>query len=270
MTITTTHGAADTSAHFAAGPAVVGDVTTFPSHAELARTLVEPGAIATLSTLTRDGHPYGSVVPISTQPGGSPLMCISEIAEHTRNLRRDPRASLLVTASADHDTDPLALARVTLIGALRPCEPDAGARRLHLDVHPHAIDYVGFDDFSWWRLDISSVRFIGGFGVMGWTSADEFAAATADPIIPHATPMIEHLNDDHADACLDIARRLAGAATATAAHVTAVDRYGMTFDAVVGDRIVNARVAFPAPLDTPDAVRPASIGLVRRARSTNG
>jgi len=261
----------NTDAHFAAA-SFIGDTHSFPSHAELARTLIEPGAIASMSTLTRDGHPYGSIVPLSTLPGGEPLVCISDIAEHTRNLRRDPRASLLVAAtdsSGAGDSDPLALARVTLVGALVPDRPTAEERAAHLETHPHAADYVDFDDFSWWRFATSQVRYIGGFGVMGWTSADEFTAAAADPVIPHAGPMIEHLNADHADACVDIVRHLAGSATATRATVTGVDRHGITFEVTEPGHdgvLVVARVAFPEPLDGPDAVRPASIELVRRAR----
>lgn len=279
----------DTSVHLAAGPRVVGDLASFPSHAELARTLVEPRGIATLATLTPTGHPYTSVTPISTVPGGSPTFCISALAEHTQNLRRDRRASLLVCSPVPAGADPLACPRVTLIGAAEHHEPGDHEIEHHLSVHPHAADYVGMPDFSWWHLVVRDVRYVGGFGVMGWAGAAEFAAAPPDPVIPVADPMIDHLNDDHADACVDIVRGLAGVDRALSATVTGLDRYGITFDVVeaVGsepptDRAglavesgiaagtaatVVARVAFPEPLRSPSDVRSATVALVGRARA---
>lgn len=275
----------DTSVHLAAGPRVVGAVTSFPAHAELARTLVDPGAVATLATLTPTGHPYTSVTPVSTVPGGSPTFCISALAEHTQNLGRDRRASLLVRSPVPAGGDPLACPRVTLIGSAEPHEPGDDEVEHHLSVHPHAAEYVGMPDFSWWHLVVRDVRYVGGFGVMGWAGAAEFAAAPSDPVIPASTPMIDHLNDDHADACVDIVRSLAGVDRAVSATVTGLDRYGITFDVVEAvhpdqrtDRAgltarsdaaatVVARVAFAEPLCSPSDVRSATVALVGRARA---
>jgi len=258
----------DVSEHLASGPRLAGDRSSFPSHAQLARTLFEPGVLASLATLTETGHPYTSLVPVSASPGGGPVMCVSALAEHTQNLRRDPRASLLACEGVAAGADPLAFARATLIGTLAPHRPSDADVDRHLAAHPHAIDYIGFDDFSWWRLEVASVRYVGGFGVMGWATGDEFAHADADPVIPHAAPMIAHLNADHADACLEIVRRLAGEPTAVSVAVTAVDRYGITFDVWTASTVapdVSARVAFPGPLASPNEVRAASVDLVRRA-----
>lgn len=258
----------DVSAHLAAGPRLVGDVSTLPSHGELARTLLEPGAMAALATLTASGHPYTSLVPTSTRPGGEPLICISALAEHTQNLRRDRRASLLIGQDVPEGADPLAHPRVTLVGTFEPCEPADADIEHHLAVHAHADEYIGFADFSWWRFDTVNVRYVGGFGFMGWASADDLRDATADPVIPHATPMIEHLNDDHTDACLEIVRRLGGVPDAVTAVVTAVDRYGLTFDVhdAAGAVVALSRVGFGDALTAPGEVRAASVDLVRRAR----
>jgi hypothetical protein len=97
----------DASPHESAGPPITGDVDSFPSHAELSRTLIEPGGIATLSTLTQSGHPYASVAPYSAVTSGAPLICVSSLAEHTQNLRRDPRASVLIDAPFEPEVDPL-------------------------------------------------------------------------------------------------------------------------------------------------------------------
>lgn len=263
--------ATSTSAHESAGPPVLGDVHSFPSNAELSRTLIEPGGVATLSTLTRSGHPYASIAPYSALPDGTPLICVSSLAEHTQNLRRDPRASVLVETSAAPGVDPLSLARVTAVGSFVPVDPTDADIEAHLAVHPFARHYVHFSDFSWWRLDIANLRYVGGFGAMGWATGDDYRAATADPVIAHAAPMIEHLDADHADACVSIVRHLAGVDAATSAPVSSIDRYGMSFDArreAEDGRIIDialARVAFPEPLTSPDQVRQASVDLVRRA-----
>ncbi len=273
MTITpippdTTPDAAATP-HETAGPPVAGDINSFPSHAELARTLVGAGGVATLSTLTESGHPYASIAPFSTLANGSALICVSDLAEHTHNLRRDPRSSLLVDAGSSDGVDPLSLARVTIVGAFIPISPDASQVDAHLEVHPFARHYIGFEDFSWWRFDMLNLRYVGGFGFMGWATADEYATATADPVIPFAAPMIEHLNDDHADACVEIARHLADVRAADRATVVGVDRYGITLDVFGGvddGQLAVARIAFAEPLRSPDGVRAASVDLVRHAR----
>ncbi len=267
-TTTSTEPTFDVRRHLASGPRLVGDLSSFPSHGQLARTLIEPGALASLATLTQSGHPYTSRVPMSALPGSAPIMCVSALAEHTQNLRRDPRASLLVCERVEAGADPLAFAKVTLVGTMTPFQPSDADIDHHLVEHPHAVDYIGFDDFSWWRFETVKVRYVGGFGVMGWASGDEFAHAVADPIIPHAAPMIDHLNADHADACLQIVRGLAGEPSALSATVTGVDRYGLTFDVwtTTNDSPdVCARVAFPEPLESPHEVRAASVDLVRRA-----
>ncbi len=263
MTITP----APTNAHETSGPPTLGDVSSFPSHGELSRTLVEPGGIATISTLTRSGHPYASIAPYSALTDGAPLICVSSLAEHTQNLLGDPRASVLVEQPVNAGVDPLSAPRVTVIGTFVPVEPTSEEVAAHLELHPFAQHYVHFDDFSWWRLEILNLRYVGGFGVMGWSTGVEYAAATPDPVLPLAGPMIQHLDDDHADACLDIVNNLAGV-DAASTSVSSIDRYGMTFDSFESDGsyLATARVAFVEPLTSADQVRAASVELVRRAR----
>ncbi len=270
MTVTSTATDLDAAsdAHETSGPPILGDVASFPSHAELARTLVEPGGLATLATLTPSGHPYASIAPYSTVAAGSPLICVSALAEHTQYLRSDPRSSVLVEVDPEAGVDPLSEPRVTLIGSFVPVQPTEDEVERHLELHPFAKHYIHFADFSWWRLELLNLRYVGGFGVMGWSTAQEYATATADPVIPNAKPMIEHLDADHNDACLDIVKHLGGVADATEVSVSSIDRYGITFHARTTAHVsgVTARVAFPAPLAAADDVRPASVELVRRAR----
>ena len=155
-------------------------MTAGPTHAELARTLAAAARNGTLSTIARDpaGYPFGSHVLCAVDGRGRPVMSLSDLAEHTRNVAEDARASLLVTESPPAGADPLSAARLTLIGDLvRLDDPDVGpALDLYADAHPGA-SYVRFPDFSVYRLEVAAVRFVGGFGTMSWVDADSYAVA---------------------------------------------------------------------------------------------
>lgn len=252
-----------------------GDTDTFPSHAELVRTLLSIGRFATLTTVTtagqaEPGFPYGSLVAYSVLDDGSPLVCISEFAEHTRNAHADSRAGMLLTGlPVDDAADPLDRPRASLVGHLRTHEPTDAERARHTELHPGVLDYVDFPDFAWWRLEIDAARYVGGFGHMSWVTGAEIAAAEADAVLSGAEGAVLHMNADHADACLDMTRWLAGIRHATAARVHSIDRHGITLYAEVpgGTALATARVAFPAgPLAAADDVRGAVVELTRRAR----
>ncbi len=162
-------------------PPPLGDVDPAPclSAAEQARTLVAATNVAALATLTSDAEPWASLVTYGTLEDGSPVLCLSQLAEHGRNLAADARASLLITA-ADLLPDPLASARVTLAGlAERVAEPAqlAAARAAHLAAVPAAELYVDFSDFSLWVLRVKRVRWVGGYGRMDSATGAAYAAA---------------------------------------------------------------------------------------------
>src|SRR5450755_1240784 len=140
-----------------------------PSFAERALTLVYMARIGSLSTLSRKqpGFPFGSVMPYGLDEKGHPIFLISTMAMHTQNLQADPRASLLVT-QPDASGDPLGAARVTLIGNVLPIpEPEvAAARKLYVERYANSKNWVDFPDFSFYRLDVLDVYYVGGFGVM--------------------------------------------------------------------------------------------------------
>ncbi|MCB1002095.1 MAG: DUF2470 domain-containing protein [Acidimicrobiales bacterium] len=255
---------------------VHGDTDTFPGHAELVRTMLSIGRFATLTTVTAAGHaepgfPYGSLVAYSVLDDGSPLVCISELAEHTRNAHASSRAGMLLTGlPVDDASDPLDRPRASLVGHLCPHTPSAAERSNHVERHPGVLDYVDFPDFGWWRLEIAAARYVGGFGHMSWVTGEEVAAATADPVLAGSQAAVEHMNADHAAACLDMVQWLAGIRAATAARVHSIDRHGMTLyaDLPDGAPLATARVAFDgAPLASADDVRGAVVVLARRARS---
>lgn len=142
------------------------------SHARRSRELVRSGT-ATLATLS-EGFPYASLVQYAVTPQGCPLLLLSELAEHTQNLHLDPRASLLVWEE-QAERDPLAAARVSLIGLLKEAEP--ASLEVYLEALPQARAYAAFKDFRLWRLEPQRIRYIAGFGEMSWVDVADYRAA---------------------------------------------------------------------------------------------
>ncbi len=184
-----------------------------PTHAERVRTLLSLASVATLSTVSRKhpGFPFGSLMPYALDPAGRPIFLVSNMAMHTQNLRADPRASLFVTP-AHASEDPLGAARATLVGDILPIsEPDLpSARELYLARHENSRYWVDFADFHFFRLEPIDLYYVGGFGVMGWVSAPDYATAQPDPLAPAAAGILTHMNADHVDSMLLLARTHAG------------------------------------------------------------
>ena len=135
------------------------------------------GVLATLS-VRRAGWPFASAVPYAIAESGEPLFLLSELAEHTRNLRGDPRASLLVQDS-HAAADPQAGARVTLLGTAEPDDSQA-TRQTYVARHPRAREYLELGDFKVWRLNVAEARYVGGFGEMGWLDGPRLRAALSE------------------------------------------------------------------------------------------
>ena len=191
-----------------------------PSAAEEARTIAASTNSGTLATLTSTGDPWASFVTFGLLDG-APVLCVSNLAEHGRNLSGDQRASIAIVAP-NSDTDPLASGRVTLAGVVeRPSGDEASAARdAHLAAVPAAKYYIDYSDFSLWVLRVHRVRWVGGYGRMDSATGEAYAAAQADPIRPGAEGAIAHLNADHADALQAMARTLGGYPDTTAALCT--------------------------------------------------
>jgi putative heme iron utilization protein len=239
-----------------------------PSPAEQSRTLLEVESCGSLATLAASGHPFGSIVTYAVDDDGSVILLISALAEHTANARRDPRASLLVTEAIAPGDDPLAAARVTVVGSLVRYRPHDGTRHRdrYLARHLLAAFYGEFGDFEWWRLAPTSVRWVGGFGRMTWLAADAVAAAEPDPLTAHADGICAHMNADHADANLAYVQAFGGLTTATSAQLVGVDRYGMHLLAVTPDGERACRVAFPHDCTNASAVRETVVAMLADAR----
>ncbi len=235
------------------------------SAAEEARTIAAAGNAATLATLTADGDPWASLVAYALL-GGMPVLCVSNLAEHGRNLAGDPRASLSIVA-ATGDADPLAGHRVTLAGVVaRPptAERDA-VRAAYRDAVPGAGRYLDFSDFALWVLKVRRVRWVGGYGRMDSVTGEQYAAASPDPVARAAARAVAHLNADHADALAAMARAFGGYPDTAAAVCTGVDRYGLDLRVDTPRGVAHARVGFPVRLDSADQLRSATADLARAA-----
>jgi putative heme iron utilization protein len=240
-----------------------------PSYAERARTLVHVGRTGTLSTNSRrhPGYPFGSIMPYAPDEHGRPLFLISTMAMHTQNLQADPRASLLVTQPTATGVDPLAAGRVTLMGEVSPvpgADTDA-VRAAYLGRHPNAAYWVDFGDFGFYRLQITDVYFVGGFAAMDWVDARSYLTASPDPLADVADGIVEHMNRDHADALVTIARVL-GQTEADAASMVSVDRLGFKLRIKRGDRLHSTRIAFPREARTAEDSRLVLIDMLRDCR----
>lgn len=241
-----------------------------PTHAERARTLVTRLTTGTLCTLTADlsGYPYGSFVTVAFNDG-TPVFLVSTMAEHTRNLQHDSRASLLMAEGGSED--PLASGRVTLLGLCTEVEGnDGAARAAFLATHPNAAYYADFRDFAFWQLRVESIRYIGGYGRMSWVEAADWHAAEPDPLAAEAAEVITHMNNDHADAMVLYCKAFSKATDITSASMTGVDRYGFEMSAVTAEGPRPVRLAFAEAVSTPDEVRTALVTMLQDARTRLG
>jgi putative heme iron utilization protein len=250
-----------------AGSSTVTPDVPEPTLAERARTLASLGLVGSLSTHSQKypGFPFGSVMPYAADDLGRPIFFISSMAMHTHNLREDPRASLLIT-QPDISGDPLGAARLTLLGEAKEV-PAAEVRELYLSRYENAKFWQDYTDFAYYRLQVSALYFIGGFGVMGWISAEDYAGAPPDPLAQAASGIIRHMNNDHAAALRMIARQFANE-DADEASITAVDRLGFHLRLKSGDRIHGRRVAFVREVRNTEDARAVFIEMVRQAKST--
>jgi heme oxygenase (biliverdin-IX-beta and delta-forming) len=240
-----------------------------PSFAERARTLAYLGRIGSLSTLSRKqpGFPFGSVMPYGLDVHGRPSFLISTMAMHTHNLQADSRASLLVTQPGASG-DPLGAPRVTLIGnVLTIADPEVPeARELYLARYPNSQYWVDFEDFSFYRMHVVDVYYVGGFGVMGWVSDSDYEHAQPDPLADAAGEIIQHMNADHKDALILLARVFARIESKEAT-MTAVDRLGFHVRLRTQDGMRGARIAFLREVSNPAETRKVLVEMVRQARS---
>ena len=197
------------------------------------RTLMsQPSGFATLSTLHTkeglEGFPLGSIVGFAVDKAGYPIFCFSAMSAHTKNVQRNPMASLCVTEPTFQGA---ADARTTFCGSMKILsgDDDEAARAAYLESHPNAY-WVQFGDFKMYRLeDIQEISFVGGFARAGGITFEDYSGASVDPCAAFAAPVMAHMNDDHSDSLKQYLQWLVGvgdASTIDKAEMKRLDRLG--------------------------------------------
>jgi heme iron utilization protein len=217
---------------------------------------------AALATILRaaGGWPYVSLVSVATDHDGAPLLLLSDLSEHAKNLKDDDRASLLFDATGDLE-DPLAGERVTLLGRLvRTTAP--GHRARYLARQPAAAAYADFQDFGFYRMQVERAHLVAGFGRIHWLEAAAVLVEPAPALIAHEADIVRHMNEDHRDALDAYAQGLLGRG-GTGWRLTGIDPEGADLRQGAG----TARLTFGQPVLGPESARAELVRLARLARS---
>ncbi|MBU6457274.1 MAG: DUF2470 domain-containing protein [Bradyrhizobium sp.] len=236
------------------------------SASKLARSLLRrsrQGALATL--MAGSGSPYCSLVNLASYPDGSPILLISRLALHTKNILADSRVSLMLDERVVGD--PLEGARIMLAGRAEPASDDDRPvlRRRYLNVHPSAEAFVDFDDFSFFRIRPTGAHLVAGFGRIVDLAPEKFMTDLTDAaaLLQAEQEVIDHMNADHRETMNLYARRLLGAEPADW-RCTGCDPDGIDMQA--GNATL--RLDFPKRIATPAALRQTLKQLADQARQT--
>jgi putative heme iron utilization protein len=217
------------------------------------------GALATL--MSGSGDPYCSLVNVATEADGSPLLLLSRLALHTKNILADSRISLMLDERKEGD--PLQGARVMLMGKVAPTA-DPASRARYLARQPEAAMFADFPDFAFYRMTITRAHLVAGFGrIVDLTAADILTNVSgAQPLLDAEAGAAEHMNDDHADALRLYATKLLGAPDG-AWRCAGLDPEGL--DLQLGR--VALRLDFPQGVTSPGELRHMLKNLADQARA---
>ena len=220
------------------------------------------GALATLMAGT--GDPYCSLVNMASHPDGLPILLISRLAVHTKNLLADDRVSLMLDERAPGD--PLEGARIMVAGRAVEADDDGRAllRRRYLAAHPSAEAFVDFKDFSFFRIHPSGAHLVAGFGRIIDLKPGQFLTDVSDAAsLLEAEPgAVEHMNEDHREAMNLYATKLLGAESADWRCI-GCDPEGLDIQAGT----IALRLEFPARVTTAGDLRKMLVRLAEEARA---
>ena len=232
--------------------------------AAIARRVMRQADRATLATAQRDagGWPYPSLVLTALYHDASPLLLISDLADHTANIKADPRAGLLFDGTGGL-AEPLTGPRVSVLGRMEVTE-DPRHRARFLARHESAGFYAGFADFTVWRMVVERAHLVAGFGRIHWITAGDllYQLSDTETLALREPDVVEHMNEDHADAVELYATVLLGQ-PGGGWKLTGVDPEGC--DLRLGGR--TARLDFERPVADAEAARMELVRLVRKART---
>lgn len=224
-----------------------------------ARRFVRGQHSGVLSTLSKrlDGYPFGSVAPFIVDHAGRPVILISDIAEHTRNIVADPRVSLIVQPySADMQVN----GRVTVIGRAERLADKENLGPRYLRFHPQAEAYFAMHDFQFYRIEPVRIRYIGGFGRIHWVEPAAYLAPEG-PLNEQESGIVAHMNADHGDNLIAYCRHVHGVETATAT-LLGIDPDGFDLRSDAGE----LRFEFDTPVSHAQEARQALVALAQAAR----
>ncbi|HEV7819777.1 MAG TPA: DUF2470 domain-containing protein [Burkholderiales bacterium] len=215
------------------------------------------GALSTISKKL-GGYPFGSIVPCVTDHAARPVVLVSRLAEHTKNMLADQRVSLLVR---DDDADPQESARLTMIGNAKPVpDADSALQARYLRYFPQADRLLALGDFSFFHIEPVTLRYIGGFGAIHWISATDYAPP-ANTLAACEADIIAHMNADHLAALHECCRHFNRQEPAVLAMI-GIDCDGV--DVRADDRIV--RFDFAETISDAPGARAALKALVAATR----
>jgi putative heme iron utilization protein len=228
------------------------------------RQLLRSETRAALGTLDGTGAPYVSLVMLAVDHDAAPLLLLSDLADHTQNLKRDPRVSLLVDGTAGMAA-PLAGARATLVGRIEPATA-AHQQARYLARHPDARGFAGFTDFNFYRIAVERAHLVAGFGRIHWVDASSVLWPVVPnlPLAEREADVVAHMNEDHLDAVSLYATRLLGQ-PADEWRLTGVDPEGA--DLAAPRR--RCRLWFDKSVHDAEGARVELVRLVKRARQAD-
>jgi putative heme iron utilization protein len=216
------------------------------------------GVLSTISARL-EGYPFGSIAPFVLDHDGNPLILISTIAEHTKNIQADARVSLIAFDPGASDMQ--AGARLTVIGKAIPMDKDEALRARYLRYFPQAEGYFDMHDFLFHRIEVEQARFIGGFGKIHWIPGDELRAP-ANRLAAQEAAILDHMNADHAENLSAYCRHIHGIEAAQAIMI-GIDTAG--FDVRANDKLL--RFAFDTPVTDAQEARQALVALAKACRT---
>ncbi|CAH8386211.1 unnamed protein product [Eruca vesicaria subsp. sativa] len=241
------------------------------SPVEEIRTVLNGSVCGMLSTFSQkyEGYPSGSMVDFACDADGSPILAVSSLAVHTKDLLANPKCSLLVAREPEDRTG----LRITLHGdaVLVSDKDQAAVRSAYLAKHPSAF-WVDFGDFSFMRIEPKVVRFVSGVATAflgsGEFSKEEYQAAKVDPIAQFAKPVTSHMNKDHEEDTKAIVYHTTSIPVESALMLD-LDSLGFNVKATLQGNTFKIRVPFPRRAQDRKDVKTLIVEMLQAAKSVS-
>jgi heme iron utilization protein len=236
-------------------------MNNYNQHLEMFKLLTHEGD-GVLSTLSVDvaGFPFGSVTPYCLDRDFVPNILISSIAQHTKNIKANPKVSLLISETHTQ-TNKQALSRLTYIGEAQKVEDDGDIKKRYLSFYPSAASYFKTHDFSFYRINPVRLRFIGGFGKIYWIEAVDLKLQNIFPV-DDELKIVEHMNTDHQLNLKDYVRFYLECGGGDEIRMMGLDQFGV--DLSVNE--VKRRIDFKAPLENPSQARSVFVEMAKESK----